>query len=91
LVNGSTSESDEGGSMTTHASKTHDLLDIIQETRDRLDTVLAIEHEKQKQLHAELVTKNAIALMRKISRQSRVSDTDRKAAEALAQQLENVA
>ena len=75
----------------THAAKTHDLLDIIQEMRDRMDSVLAIEHEKQKQLHAELVTKNAIALMRKIARQSRVSDTDRKAAESLAKQLEDVA
>jgi hypothetical protein len=75
----------------THAAKTHDLLDIIQEMRDRMDSVLAIEHEKQRELHAQLVTRNAIALMRKIARQSRVSDTDRKAAEALAKQLENVA
>jgi len=75
----------------THAAKTHDLLDIIQEMRDRMDSVLAIEHEKQRELHAQLVTKNAIALMRKIARQSRVSDTDRKAAEALAKQLEQVA
>ena len=75
----------------THAAKTHDLLDIIQEMRDRMDSVLAIEHEKQRELHAQLVTRNAIALMRKIARQSRVSDTDRKAAEALAQQLEQVA
>jgi hypothetical protein len=70
---------------------THDLLSIIQETRDRLDSVLAEEHEKQRVLHAELVMANSIALMRKIARQSRVSDTDRKAAESLAQQLENVA
>jgi hypothetical protein len=75
----------------THAAKTHDLLDLIQETRDRLDTVLAIEHERQQKMHAELVTKNAVALMRKIARQSRVSDTDRKAAESLASQLERVA
>jgi hypothetical protein len=75
----------------THAAKTHDLLDLIQETRDRLDSVLAIEHERQQKMHAELVMANSIALMRKIARQSRVSDTDRKAAESLAQQLEQVA
>jgi hypothetical protein len=70
---------------------THDLLSIIQEMRDRMDSVLAEEHEKQRALNAELVMANSIALMRKIARQSRVSDTDRKAAESLAQQLEQVA
>jgi hypothetical protein len=69
----------------------NDLLDLIQEMRDRMDSVLAEEHEKQRALHAELVMANSIALMRKIARQSRVSDTDRKAAESLAQQLEQVA
>jgi hypothetical protein len=85
----------------THAAKTHSALaevEALQELRaqvasvlEKIDTVAAKELERQQLLHAELVRANAVALLRKIAKQHRTSDTDRKAADALASQLERVA
>lgn len=87
--------------MTSHASKSHTALaelERLQELRDqvatvlqKLDAVTAQEVQRQKLLHAELVKTNAVGFLRKIARQYRTSDTDRKAAETLANQLDEVA
>lgn len=75
----------------THAAKSHDAIEILQDMRDRLNLVLEAEEARRQTLHAEIVKANAIALLRKIAKQHRTSDSDRKAAEALAEQLGRVA
>lgn len=85
----------------THAARSHKALEEIDDLHalrchladalEKIDAVAAREAETARRLNAELVMANSIALMRKIARQSRVSDTDRKAAESLADQLERVA
>ncbi len=75
----------------THAAITHDFFERATKLRDELEAMIKAQEEAQKALHAELVQANAVALLRKIARQSRVSDADRRAAEALASQLGRVA
>ena len=77
--------------MNTHASITHDFFEKATRLRDDLEALIKSQEEAQKALHAELVQANAVALLRKIARQSRISDADRRAAEALAEQLGQVA
>lgn len=75
----------------THAARTHDLLDAIAEARDKLDSIITAENKREAVLHAELVRANAVALLQKISRQSRTSELDREAARKIADQLREVA
>lgn len=46
----------------THAAKTHDILELMTRMRDQIDDLLAKDAEAQKQLHAEVVRANAVAL-----------------------------
>ena len=74
----------------THAAHSHDALDAIdqmRELRDRIDNFLAIQDAKEQKTHEALVLANAVALLTKISRQSRTSDSDRQAAKTIAEQL----
>jgi hypothetical protein len=75
----------------THAAHSHAAFELLQDMRDRLNAVLEIEEQKQNELHQKIVLNNAIALLRKIAKQSRCSELDRKAAETLAEQLGRVA
>lgn len=75
----------------THAARTHDILDAIAEARNKLDQIIAEEKAREAVMHAEMVRANAIALLAKISRQSRCSESDREAARTLADQLKRVA
>lgn len=74
----------------THAAHSHQALDAIEmlmEMRENIDRVIAQSEEKQKKLHEAVVLANAVALLKKISRQSRTSESDRQAAKAIAEQL----
>jgi hypothetical protein len=75
----------------TFIAKSAEAFELLQDMRDRLDAVLEAEKQRQNELHQKLVLNNAIALLCKIAKQSRCSDTDRKAAEILAIQLREVA
>lgn len=77
--------------MTGHAAITHDFFEKATKLKDDLEALIKSQEEAQKALHTELVQANAVALLRKIARQSRVSDADRRAAESLAAQLGRVA
>jgi regulator of protease activity HflC (stomatin/prohibitin superfamily) len=82
----------------THAAKTHDLIELATEMRDRLDDMIKAEEERAKlrereeaELHAKLALANAARLLSKIAKQSRVSDGDRAQIKGVLNQLERVA
>lgn len=77
--------------MSTHASHSHDAIERLIEMRERLDEIIQASQEREKKLHEALVMANAVALLQKISRQSRTSESDRQAAKALAEQLRGAA
>ncbi len=74
----------------THAAHSHQALETIEmlmDIRDNIDRIIEQSEEKQRKLHEAIVLQNAVALLKKISRQSRTSESDRQAAKALADQL----
>lgn len=75
----------------THAAHSHDAIERLMQIRDHLDQVISEERQREAKLSEAVIMANAIALLRKISAQSRCSDSDRKAARALAAQLGEVA
>lgn len=72
----------------THAAKSHDAIERLIEMRESLDAIIEASQEREKKLHEALVMANAVALLQKISRQSRTSESDRQAAKAIAEQLQ---
>lgn len=77
--------------MSTHASHSHDAIERLIEMRENLDAIIQASQEREKKLHEALVMANAVALLQKLSRQSRTSESDRQAAKALAEQLRGAA
>lgn len=82
----------------THAAKSHDAIDRLQEMRDRLDEIIRDEKDRaellakeEAELHAKVAMANAIAVMSKVARQSRVSDGDRRQLQGVIEQLGRVA
>lgn len=82
----------------THAAKTHDLIELAEEMRDRLEAMISAEKERtairereEAELHAKLALANAARLLSKIAKQSRVSDGDRAQIRGVLNQLERVA
>jgi predicted transcriptional regulator len=82
----------------THAAKTHDLIELATEMRERLDAMIRAEEERtairekeEADLHAKLALANAARLLSKIAKQSRVSDGDRAQIRGVLNQLEQVA
>lgn len=71
----------------THASRTHDIFELLTNIRDQLDKALNVDPE----LHKTIVLNNAIALMRSVAAKSRCSESDRQALKAVAEQLGRVA
>lgn len=81
----------------THASRSHDAIEMLQDMRDKLDAVIAAEAERaamlekeEAELHARLAIANAARLLSKIAKQSRVSDGDRAQIKGVLTQLDRV-
>jgi uncharacterized protein (UPF0147 family) len=82
----------------THAARSHDAIEMLQDMRDRIEQVLKAEEERtalrekeEAALHAKLALANACRLLSKIAKQSRVSDGDRAQINGVLRQLEQVA
>lgn len=71
----------------THAAHSHDAIERLIEIRENLDRIIEASAEREKKLSEAIVMANAVALLKKISRQSRTSESDRQAAKAIAEQL----
>lgn len=81
----------------THAARTHDLIELATEMRERLDAMIKAEEERaairekeEAALHARLAIANAARLLSKIAKQSRVSDGDRAQIRGVLTQLDRV-
>lgn len=79
----------------THAARTHDLIELATEMRDKLDEVIkaeaertAIRQKEEAELHAKVALANARWLLSKIAKQSRVSDGDRQQINGVIRQLD---
>jgi tryptophan 2,3-dioxygenase len=84
--------------MTTFIAKSHEAIEALQDMRDRLDGLIKAEAERaelaaqeEAALHARLAIANAMRLLSKIAKQSRVSDGDRQQISGVIRQLERAA